>query len=58
MSIEAAPWKRLVKGALERMADEEYQRLAWFNKREEISSPDELTCAARRQACVILTLAS
>jgi len=24
------------------MADEEYQRLAWFNKHEEISSPDEL----------------
>jgi hypothetical protein len=40
------------------MADEEYQRLAWSNKHEEISSPDELTSAARRQACVILTLAS
>jgi hypothetical protein len=24
------------------MSDEEYQRLAWFNKHREVSSPDEL----------------
>jgi hypothetical protein len=44
MPIESALWKRLVKGILERMADEQYQRLAWFNKHEEVSSPDELIC--------------
>jgi hypothetical protein len=27
---------------LERISDEDYQRFAWFNKHEAVSSPDEL----------------
>lgn len=29
-------------GVLQRIADENYQKLAWFNRHEEQSSPDEL----------------
>ena len=35
-------WKAETKAVLERLADETYQRLAWFNKHQEVSSPDEL----------------
>lgn len=35
-------WKSRVRSVLERIADENYQRQAWFNQHAEVSSPDEL----------------
>ena len=40
--MELAQWKTNIFGVLERIADESYQRLAWFNRHAEVSSPDEL----------------
>jgi hypothetical protein len=37
-------WKLSIRAALEQISDEGYQRLAWFNSHEEVSSPDELIC--------------
>jgi hypothetical protein len=42
MSIDPDKWKVLIRDVLQRISDEEYQRLAWFNKHREVSSPDEL----------------
>jgi hypothetical protein len=40
--IVANRWRAATKAVLERISDEHYQRLAWFNRHEEVSSPDEL----------------
>jgi hypothetical protein len=40
--IGHSEWKANIIGVLERIADERYQRLAWFNNHPEVSSPDEL----------------
>jgi hypothetical protein len=37
-------WKSQLRAVLERIADENYPRLSWFNRHSEISSPDELIC--------------
>lgn len=40
--IEPALWTANITGVLERIADAQYQKMAWFNCHAEISSPDEL----------------
>jgi hypothetical protein len=42
--LDGALWKCQLRAALDRIADENYQRLAWFNRHFESSSPDELIC--------------
>jgi hypothetical protein len=42
MPITSTQWKEFIKGTLDRISDENYQRLAWFNRHEEQSSPGEL----------------
>jgi hypothetical protein len=41
MPIATDEWKQLIQGALTRLSDAGYQRLAWFNQHEEQTSPDE-----------------
>lgn len=42
--MDSELWRSQVLAVLERIADEDYQRLAWFNRHREISSPGELIC--------------
>jgi hypothetical protein len=42
VSIDIVLWKSLIEGLLFRISDEEYQRLAWFNRHAEQTSPGEL----------------
>jgi hypothetical protein len=42
MPIDALQWKNFIEGQLFRISDEEYQRLAWFNRHAEQTSPGEL----------------
>ncbi len=44
MPIPPEDWKVYIGGSLARLADERYQRLAWFNKHSEQTSPDEQIC--------------
>ncbi len=39
MPIPAGEWKGLITGSLLRLSDREYQRLAWFGKHPEQTSP-------------------
>ena len=41
MSFPANEWRALVADSLRRLADREYQRLAWFGKHAERTSPGE-----------------
>ena len=42
--MDSELWKSQLRSVLERLADENYQRQAWFDRHSEISSPDELIC--------------
>jgi hypothetical protein len=42
MPLAPHQWRKLIRDTLDRISDEEYQRLAWFNQHTEASSPDEL----------------
>jgi hypothetical protein len=42
MPFTVIQWKGFIKGNLDRISDEKYQRLAWFNLHKEVSSPGEL----------------
>lgn len=44
MPIPTDYWKTLIEGSLRRLSDDSYQRLAWFNKQAEQTSPDEKIC--------------
>jgi hypothetical protein len=45
MSIDPEVWRANIKDVLEQIADEEFQRQAWFNKLENVmSSPVEVVC--------------
>jgi len=44
LPIPIALWKSSVKECLQRLADEDYQGKAWFNKHAEQTSPAEQIC--------------
>jgi hypothetical protein len=44
MAIPLDEWKGYIGGALWRLSSEQYQRLAWFNKHREQTSPEEQIC--------------
>jgi hypothetical protein len=44
MPIPLDEWRGYIGGALWRLSNEKYQRLAWFNKHCEQTSPDEQIC--------------
>ncbi len=42
--MDTNSWKKAVMGAVREIADESYQKSAWFGVGEEISSPEEVYC--------------
>ena len=44
MPIEPAEWTTLITDSVDRLADRNYQERAWFDKSNEVSSPDEMFC--------------